>query len=282
MHRSPTIMRTVGHIIYTLFFSQSVLSRLAIENLALRQQLAMFKQQQPRPRIKNRHRLFWVVLFSFWPEWRTSLVVVKPETVIRWHKKGFKLFWRWKSRATKLGRPPIDEELRSLILKMARGNPGWGAPRIHGELAKLGFRVSERTVSRLLPRHRPGPTGQKWKNFLINHRAAICSMDFFIVPKATFRLLYVLVILSHDRRKVVHFNVTDHPTCQWTIRQVTEAFSWETRPQVSDQRQRWYVWQGLATEYKKYGDTGNLDRPTQSLAQWVCRAINRFDSSRVV
>ncbi len=152
------------------------------------------------------------------------MIVVKPETVIRWHRQGFKIFWRYKSRSTKGGRPKIDPEIKLLVIKMAEENPLWGAPRIHGELLKLGFEVSERTVSNLIPDRSSKGTGQPWKVFLRNHLSTVCSMDFLTVPTFNFKVLYVLVILSHDRRQVVHFNLTQHPTASWTLQQVKEAF----------------------------------------------------------
>jgi putative transposase len=216
-------------ILYILLRPQKD-SDLALENLALRQQLAILKRPKKRPQIRTKDRLFWILLFRFWSNWRQALIVVKPETVIRWHKKGFKLFWKFKSRRKGLGRPPISPEIRDLILKMANANPIWGAPRIHGELLKLGIKISERTVSNLMPRRKPKPPSQTWRTFLKNHMMNMISIDFFTVPTATFQILFVLVILSHNRRKAVHFNVTSIPTAKWTAQQVIEAFPWDTAP----------------------------------------------------
>ena len=204
---------------------------LALENLALRQQLAIMKRSTKRPRLHIRDRLFWVVLSRVWSNWREALIVVKPDTVVRWHRKGFKLFWRHKSRRKGSGRPPISPDLRNLVRKMAEANPLWGAPRIHGELLKLGIEISERTVSNLMPPRSPKPPSQTWRSFLKNHMASMVSMDFFTVPTATFRVLFVLVILSHTRRRVVHFNVTSNPSAEWTSQQVVEAFPWDTAPE---------------------------------------------------
>jgi transposase InsO family protein len=168
------------------------------------------------------------LLSRFWSGWRDALIVVKPDTVVRWHKKGFKLFWRFKSRRKGLGRPPINAEIRDLVGRMARANPLWGAPRIHGELLKLGIEISERTVSNLMPRRKPKPPSQTWRTFLKNHMANMVSIDFFTVPTATFRILSVLVRLSHSRRKVVHFNATSNPTAMWTAQQIVVAFPWDT------------------------------------------------------
>ena len=187
------------------------LRELTLENLALRQQLAVMKRQRPRPRLRATDRWFWVCLARFWPNWRKSLLLVRPETVISWHRRGFRLFWTWISRRRRSGRPGISRELRDLVCKMAVANPLWGAPRIHGELLKLGIEVSERTVSRLMPKRRKPPS-QSWRAFLANHVNELISIDFFTVPTATFRVLFVLVVLAHHRRRVLHFNVTEHPT----------------------------------------------------------------------
>ena len=186
------------------------------------------KRTNKRPKIRITDRLFWVLLSRIWVPWRESLVIVKPDTVVRWHQKGFKLFWKFKSKGP--GRRRIGCEIRNLVRKMAIANPTWGAPRIHGELLRLGFEVSERTVSNLMPRRLPNAKpSQTWRTFLKNH-ANKCSIDFFIVPTAVFNILFVLVVLSHSRRKVVHFNVTSNPTAEWTAQQVVEAFAWDTAP----------------------------------------------------
>jgi hypothetical protein len=188
------------------------------------------KRSIKRPQLRSRDRLFWVLLSRFWSNWQEALIIVKPETVIGWHQKGFRLFWKFKSRRKGPGRPPISPEIRNLILKMAKANPLWGAPRIHGELLKLGIKVSERTVSSLMPRRVPKPPSQTWRTFINNHMMNMVSIDFFTVPTAKFRILFVLVILGHSRRPVVHFNVTAHPTANWTAQQIIEAFPWDTAP----------------------------------------------------
>ena len=157
------------------------------------------------------------------------LVIVKPETVIGWHRKGFRLYWTWKSRRCRGGRPPIPRDVRALISRMSRENPLWGAPRIHGELLKLGIEVSEATVSKYLARL-PKPPSQTWRTFLGNHTKALASIDFFVLPTATFRLLMVFIVLHHERRQVVHFGVTAHPTAAWVAQQITEAFPWNSAP----------------------------------------------------
>lgn len=215
--------------IFRLLVFPASLKELALENLALRQQLAVMKRQCPRPRLRTTDRWFWVSLSRIWPNWRKPLLLVRPETVIGWHRRGFRLFWSWISRRKQLGRPGTRRELRDLVRRMAAANPLWGAPRIHGELLKLGIEISERTVSRLMPKRRKPPS-QTWKAFLENHVNELVSIDFFTVPTATFRVLFVLVVLAHHRRRVLHFNVTEHPTELWTGQQMIEAFPEDTAP----------------------------------------------------
>lgn len=200
---------------------------LAAENLVLRQQLAVLKMNHPRPRLTDADRCFWVFLSRIWPDWRRTLHIVQPDTVIRWHRQGFLYYWRWKSRGR--GRPKIDPELIQLIRRMCRANPLWGAPRIHGELLKLGIDISEATVSNYMIKP-PRPPSQSWRTFLENHAKEQIALDFFTVPTATFSVLFVLVILRHDRRRILHFNVTAHPTAVWTARQLLEACGFDEIP----------------------------------------------------
>ncbi len=202
---------------------------LAAENLALRQQLAVLSEQAKRPRLRAGDRVLWVLLLRIWAGWRSCLVIVQPETVVRWHARGFKLFWRWKSRPSMGGRPTIELEIRKLIRRMSRENPSWGVPRIQSELALLGHTVAEATVRKYRVRHRRPPS-QTWRTFLDNHVRDIVAVDFFTVPTATFRLLFAFVVLRHDRRMVVHFNVTAHPTAVWTAQQIVEAFPYDDAP----------------------------------------------------
>jgi transposase InsO family protein len=206
-------------------------SDLVIENIALRQQLAVFKAEKPRPRLTSLDRAFWVLLRRVWRNWSEALIIVKPETVVGWHRDGFRLYWRWKSRNGKPGRPRIDSEVRQLIRRMSSANPTWGSPRIHSELLKLGFVVSERTVARYMPKRRAGPDALKrWMTFLRNHREGIAAMDFFVVPTATFRVLYVLFVIHHGRRQIVHFAVTENPKSEWIVQQLREAFPFDEAP----------------------------------------------------
>lgn len=221
-------MKTLGNFVLFIWSKFKIISNLAAENLALRQQLVVMKRVNKRPKIRMVDRLFWVVLSRIWTPWRKSLVIVTPDTVVHWHRKGFKLFWKIKSKGP--GRPQVSREIRDLVRRMATANPSWGAPRIHGELLRLGFEVSERTVSNLMPRRPPNSKlSQTWRTFLKNH-ANKYSIDFFTIPTAAFNILFVLVILSHSRRKVVHFSITSNPTAEWTAQQIVEAFPWDTAP----------------------------------------------------
>lgn len=207
--------------------------RLLAENLALRQQLAVLKRRRPRPKLSPFDKLFWVLARRFWSDWKESLLVVSPETVVRWHRTGFQLYWSLISRARKeVGRKQLSREVRELIFRMVVENPTWGAPRIHGELRMLGFNASERTVSRWMKRAPRNPeAGRRWLAFLRNHREGIAAMDLFTVPTATFSLLYCFFIISHDRRRIVHFNVTRHPTSTWIAQQLREAFPYREAPE---------------------------------------------------
>jgi putative transposase len=173
-------------------------------------------------------RLLWVWLARTWTEWQSSLLLVRPGTVVGWHRCGFRLFWTWKSRR-RSGRPTLPSDVRVLIRTMSDANPLWGAPRIHGELRKLGFSVSQSTVAKYLVRRRRPPS-QTWRTFLANHVGQVMAADFLVVPTVTYRLLFVLVILAHERRRVVHIAVTDHPTSAWTAQQLRNAFPDDTCP----------------------------------------------------
>ena len=202
---------------------------LALENLALRQQLAVLQRSVKRPRLSNVDRGLWVLLRRVWTDWASVLVIVKPETVVRWHRTGFKRYWTWKSRRHRLGRPSVAPKVRELIRDMCRANPLWGAPRVHGELIKLGISVSQAAVSKYMVRHRKPPS-QTWRSFLDNHVKDLVSADFFTLPTATFRVLFVFIVLRHDRCRIVHFNVTEHPTAEWSAQQIVDAFPWDTAP----------------------------------------------------
>ena len=201
---------------------------LTAEVLALRQQLAVLQRSVNRPKLRNRDRIFWVWLSKLWSGWRSALAIVQPATVVRWHRQGFRLYWGWRSR-NRGGRPKVARELRELIRRMSRENVTWGAPRILSELRLLGYDVAESTVAKYMvrPKKPPSPT---WRTFLENHVGQIAAIDFFTVPTVTFRVLFCFLVMRHDRRRIVHFNVTSSPTARWTARQITQAFPFETAP----------------------------------------------------
>ncbi len=205
-------------------------AELVIENLALRQQVTALKKERPRPALDDADRAFWVVLRTLWPGWASRLVMVDADTVAKWNRERFRRHWaRLSQQNRRPGRPRIDAEIRRLIRIMAQDD--WGAPRIHGELTKLGFVVSEITVSRYMPRQPADPDQlRRWMAFLRTHKDAIAAMDFFTVPTASLKLLYVLFVIEHGRRRVVHFNATFNPTAPWVIQQLREAFPYDTAP----------------------------------------------------
>jgi putative transposase len=200
-----------------------------LEILALRHQLAVYQHSIKRPQLQPSDRFFWAWLARLWPSWQRALEFVKPRTVIAWQKKRFRDYWRHLSQSSKPGRPAISKEVRELIQDMWRSNPTWGSPRIVGELRKLGIHIAKSTVETYRPQATKAPSAT-WKAFLNNHVKDIVACDFFAVPTVTFRVLFVFVMLAHERRRIVHFNVTEHPTAQWTAQQIVEAFPWDTAP----------------------------------------------------
>jgi putative transposase len=238
-HRALNVIRALLFAARALFRTRG---QLAIEILAVRHQLGVLQRAVKRPRLTNADRGVWVLLSRFWGRWRDALIIVKPATVIKWHRAGFGRYWTWRSRP-KGGRPGIDPEVRALIKRRATANM-WGAPRIHGELLKLGIYVSEATVSKYMPR-RSKPPSQTWRTFLdtypmlpislrsIEHGAHVhnlVSVDFFTVPTVFFHVLFVFVVLAHDRRRILGINVTSSPSAAWTANQIRRAFPWETAP----------------------------------------------------
>jgi hypothetical protein len=216
---------------------------LHLEVLALRHQLQVLQRSRSRRlHLMKADRWLWAWLSRAWPSWRTALVIVKPETVIAWHRQGLRLWWTWKSRR-RTGRPSVPADVRALIRTMSQANPLWGAPRIHGELLKLGLHVSQASVAKYMVRS-DTPPSQTWRTFLANHIQQIAAADFFVVPTATCRLLFVLVILAHERRRVVHVAVTEHPTAAWTAQQLREAFPWNEAPRylVRDRDSAFCAW----------------------------------------
>jgi transposase InsO family protein len=220
-----TALRALLLTLPSLFRSSAALRT---EVLVLRHQVVVLQRQLAGRRVVLHpgDRLFWVWLARLWRGWRDALLIVQPETVIRWHRQGFRLYWRWKSRPRRRGRPRISREIRELIQTMHEAKPTWGAPRIHGELLKLGLVVSESTVSTYLPRSRKPPS-QSWRTFLRNHLRDTVAVDFAVVPTVTFQLLFLFVVLNLERRKVLYLHVTAHPTAEWTGQPIVEAFPWD-------------------------------------------------------
>ncbi len=198
-------------------------TRLVLENIALRHQIAVYKRSIKGPNIKGGDRISWLTLMRMLKEWRRALVFVQPETVLKWHGKGFKHYWRGESRA-KPGRPPISMKLIHLIRRMSMDNVTWGAPRIVDELAILGHAVAESTVAKYTVADGPTEPSQIWRTFLYNHLAETAACDFFVVPAVTFQRLFCFVVMSLDRCRILHINVTKRPTAEWTAQQVVEAF----------------------------------------------------------
>jgi putative transposase len=198
-------------------------TQLILENIFLAKQLEIDQRTDPKLKIKKSDRLFFGLMMDLLSNWKERIFIVKPETVIKWHRSAFKFYWRWKSKS-KGGRPKVTREVINLIKQIANENPSWGAPRIHGELKKLGFNLSESTVQRYMSKKGKRNNGQNWKTFLKNHSKDIISIDFLTVPTINFKLMYVLVIIEHHRRKLIHFNVTKNPTAEWTLQQIRNLF----------------------------------------------------------
>jgi putative transposase len=243
---------------------------------ALRQQLAVWTAREPRPRLREMDRIFWVLLSRLWTSWRQSLQLVRPETVVGWHRQGFRRYWTWNSRR-RSGRPTISTQLRDLIRRISGANPLWGAPRIHGELLKLGLTVSQGTVSKYMLRPWRRPL-QAWRTFLNNHAKDLIALDFFTVATATFRVLFVLVMLTPSRRRLVQFDVTEHPTAEWTARQLLEACGLEEGP-VSDSGPRPSLKKAIFPSGQNAGHLGSGHCAPLAMAKRVRRAGDRLDST---
>jgi putative transposase len=223
----PVFLRTLLAVLRSILRSRAAVE---LENLALRHQIGVLQRcAAKRPKLTAGDRLFWICLSRLWRDWRSALAIVKPETVLAWHRAAFRWFWTWKVRRGRPGRPVISRDVRDLIRKMCRENPLWGAPRIHGELLRLGINIAESSVSKYMAR-RDKPPSQTWRTFLENHAQQLISIDFFTVPTINFQVLYVFLVLAHDRRRILHFNVTAHPTAEWTGQQLREAFPFAQLP----------------------------------------------------
>jgi len=258
-------------MIALLFFALAVLASpfksnrcLAAENAALRRQLTVLRRQiRGRVRLTNNDRLFFVQLYRWFPSVLKVVTIIRPETLVRWHRAGFRCYWRWKSRSLG-GRPQIEADLRVLIRRMSVENPLWGAPRIHGELLKLGFEVAQSTVAKYMAK-RHGPPSQGWRTFLRNHAPDIAAMDLFVVPSIGFNLLYTLIIVRLDRRQLIWINVTQHPTAEWIARQLTEAFPWHEAPRYLV-RDRDRVYGDVAM--RRIRAMGIRDKPIAPASPW--------------
>jgi putative transposase len=254
---------------------------LQLENLALRHQIGVLQRSaNKRPPLQPADRLLWVWLFRIWRDWRSSLVIVKPETVVAWHRNAFRLFWTWKIRRGEAGRPTVPHEIRVLIRRMSKDNPRWGAPRIHGELLKLGINIGETSVSKYLVRNRKPPS-QAWRTFLENHVNTLVSIDFFTVPTIRFQILYVFLVLAHERRRILHFAVTAHPTTEWAAHQLREAFPWETAPRYLLRDRDRIFGREFVEQVKAMGNQAGAVGTAGTVAARVYRARDRHDPSRV-
>jgi hypothetical protein len=205
---------------------------LHLEHLALRHQLAVYQRSVPRPRLRATDRLFWAWLSRLWSNWQSALAFVQPRTVIAWQRQRFRDHWRQLSRQGTPGRPRIAKELREVIRTMWQANLAWGSPRIVGELHKLGIDVTKSTVEKYRIRLLKPPS-PSWKTFLMNHVQDLVALDFFVVPTVTHNVLFVLLIMAYERRRLVHFNITEHSTAEWTAQQVIDAFPWDRAPGIS-------------------------------------------------
>jgi transposase InsO family protein len=242
----------------------------------LRHQLLVLKRSAPaRLRLRNADRVIFVWLYRLFPTLLGAAVIFKPETLVRWHRGGFRLYWRWKSRRRRVGRPAIPADIRDLVRTMSCDNPLWGAPRVHGELLKLGIDIAQSTVAKYMPRRR-GPSSPGWRAFLRNHTAHIAAVDLFVVPTIGFKLLYGLVILRLERRRLVWTNVTANPTADWIARQITEAFPWDTAPR--------YLIRDRDTAYgvavtRRLRAMGIRDRPITPRSPWQNGYVERLIGS---
>ena len=269
-------------MIALLYFALAVLTapfksklRLEAENAVLRHQLNVLKRRLPgRAQLTNQDRWFFIQLYCWFPTILKALTIIRPETLVRWHRAGFRCYWRWKSRP-RGGRPQIHTELRGLIHRMSVENPLWGAPRIHGELLKLGFEVAQSSVAKYMVKRRTPPS-QGWRTFLRNHAPDIAAMDLFVVPTIGFDLLYAFVIIRLARRDLVWINVTANPTAEWVARQITEAFPWNEAPPYMI-RDRDSIYGAIVT--RRLRAMGIRDKPIAPASPWQNGVVERLIGS---
>ncbi len=249
--------------------------RLEAENAVLRHQLNVLRRRlHGRVRLTNSDRWFFIQLYRWFPAILQVLTIIRPETLVRWHRAGFRRYWRWKSN-TRRGRPQIQTELRVLIRQMSMENPLWGAPRIHGELLRLGFQVAQSSVVKYMAKPRGAPS-QGWCTFLRNHAPNIAAMDLFVVPTIGFKLLYAFVVVRLDRRDLVWINVTAHPTAEWVARQITEAFPWNEAPRYMI-RDRDCIYGAVVT--RRLRAMGIRDKPIAPASPWQNGSVERLIGS---
>src|SRR5713226_5005680 len=250
-------------------------TRLEAENAALRHQLIVLRRKvKGRAHLTNNNRWFFILMYRWFPSILEVLVIIRPETLVHWHRAGFRRYWRWKSRSPG-GRPQIGTDLRALIRRMSVENPLWGAPRIHGELLKLGFEVAQSSVAEYMVKRR-GPPSQGWRTFLRSHGPSIAAMDLFVVPTIGFKLLYAFVIVRLDRRDLVWINVTAHPTAEWVARQITEAFPWNEAPRYMI-RDRDRIHGAVVT--RRLRAMGIRDKPIAPASPWQNGFVERLIGS---
>jgi transposase InsO family protein len=269
------MFETLKTLLATLLLLFRSRSRLQVEILVLRQQLIVLRRTAPkRVRLRALDRLLFVLLYRLWPGVLDSVAVIQPDTIVRWHRRGFRALWWWKSRRH-LGRPGIAKDMRDLIREISRANPLWGAPRVHGELLKLGIDVAQSTVAKYMSRTRRPPS-QSWRTFLHNHAGAIASIDLFVVPTIALRMLFGFVVLHHGRRQLVHVGMTAHPTAEWLSHQISEAFPQDRAPRhlIRDR-------DGAFGEIfkQRLHAMGIRDRPTAPCSPWQNAYVERLIGS---
>src|SRR3954470_9883148 len=256
-------------------------ARLEAENAVLRHQLLVLRRKcRGRVRLTNFDRWMFVQLYRLFPSVLQVLQIIRPETLVRWHRAGFRSYWGWKSR-NRGGRRQIDTDLRALIRQMTLENPLWGAPRIHGELLKLGFQLAQSTVAKYMVKGQGRPPGQSWWTFLRNHTPEIAAMDLFIVPTLAFSLLYGFIIVRLDRRELVWIGVTNSPTAEWIARQITEAFPWGFSTGIPHPRPRSRFWLNRTTAPPGHGHSRQTYRTSRAMAERICRTTDRVHSPKM-
>jgi hypothetical protein len=267
------LCRIIFEIVVDLFRPRAALEA---EILVLRQQIIVLRRGSPSRvpfRAVDRMVLGWVC--QLFPKTGEALAIVRPDTVVRWHRAGFRCYWRWKSRS-RPGRPAVPAEIRQFIRQMSIANPLWGAPRIHGELLKLGIDIGQTSVAKYMARRRRPPS-QGWKTFLCNHANGIAAMDLFVIPTISFRLLYGLLIMGHGRRQILWLGVTAHPTAEWIANQLTAACGWEQLPRYLI-RDRDACYSDIIRSSRSLArHSRSSDVCTFALAERVCRAPDRLD-----